>query len=269
MVDSDETASKLLDVMLKEKTGRVTFMPLNRLKPKPPPTLNAKDAESLIDQIRFDALHQKAFQQVFGRTCVCKDLTLAAAYVKSHGINAITLDGDKVDRKGALTGGYHDVRRSRIDAIRNVTTWKTKFEADDKRIKEVKSTMLTLDQDISRVSGQGQVLNHQLNQAKQTRDGLAAELVALRNERGRLLEKVGKLEGEIDDIETELGELDAKLQSYQTELGSPLARGLTDEEETLIERLSKEVETRQKNLVELSRKKNEVGAVDSSEPAFN
>jgi structural maintenance of chromosome 3 (chondroitin sulfate proteoglycan 6) len=29
VVDTDETASKVLDAMLKEKTGRVMFMPLN------------------------------------------------------------------------------------------------------------------------------------------------------------------------------------------------------------------------------------------------
>ena len=47
VVDTDDTASKVLDVMLKEKTGRVTFMPLNRLKPKNPPSPNSPDAEPL------------------------------------------------------------------------------------------------------------------------------------------------------------------------------------------------------------------------------
>ena len=44
VVDSDETASRVLDVMIKEKTGRVTFMPLNRLKPKSPAPPNSNDA---------------------------------------------------------------------------------------------------------------------------------------------------------------------------------------------------------------------------------
>jgi structural maintenance of chromosome 3 (chondroitin sulfate proteoglycan 6) len=258
VVDNDDTASKVLEVMLKEKTGRVTFMPLNRLKPKPTPVLNAQDAIPLIDKLRFDPLHQKAFQQVFGRTCVCRDLTLAAAYVKSHGINTITLEGDKVDRKGALTGGYYDVRRSRIDTIKNVATWRVKFEAEDTRMKEVKATMSQLDQEITRVSGESQVLNHQLNQAKQARDSLAAEIVMLRAERERLVEKIEKLEGEVNDLETELAELAMKLQSYNAEFNSPLARGLTDEEVELIESLSKEVETRQKDLAGVSRQKNDV-----------
>lgn len=44
MVDNDETATKILDVMIKEKSGRITFMPLNRLKPSNVEYPNAKEA---------------------------------------------------------------------------------------------------------------------------------------------------------------------------------------------------------------------------------
>lgn len=33
VVDNDETASRILEVMVREQLGRVTFMPLNRLRP--------------------------------------------------------------------------------------------------------------------------------------------------------------------------------------------------------------------------------------------
>lgn len=44
VVDNDETATKILDVMIKEKSGRITFMPLNRLKPQNVEYPNAKEA---------------------------------------------------------------------------------------------------------------------------------------------------------------------------------------------------------------------------------
>ena len=127
--------------MLKEKTGRVTFMPLNRLKPKNPPAPNSLDAEPLLEKLRFNHKYEKAFQQVFGMMCMCQDLTIAAAYVKSHGINTITLDSDKVDRMGALTGGYHDVRRSLIEAIKNVKTWRMKYDSESNKSQEVKASI--------------------------------------------------------------------------------------------------------------------------------
>ncbi|KAJ7098111.1 structural maintenance of chromosome protein 3 [Mycena belliarum] len=258
VVDSDETASKVLDVMLKEKTGRVTFMPLNRLRPTNPPLPNAQDAIPIMEKLKFDVVHQKAFQQVFGKTCVCRDLTIAAAYVKSHGINTITTDGDKVDRKGALTGGFHDVKRSRIDAIKSVTSWRAKWEAEDVRLREVKAAILQVEQEITQLAGRIQVLNLQINQIRESRERLTDEGTALTREKGKLNERSAKLERDQDELEAELNGLDAKLAGYENELKSPLTKGLTDEEEEDVVNLGNEVEDRRKELVELGKSKNKL-----------
>ena len=242
-----------------EKTGRVTFMPLNRLHPKAAPPVNAQDAIPLLSKITYDPLYTKAFQQVFGRTCVCRDLTLAAAYVKSHGINTITLDGDKVDHKGALSGGYHDIRRSRLDAIRALSTWRTKSEADEERHKEVKATLLELDQEIARLAGKTQVLTSQLTHQKHARDNLGDSVGASRNNRERVKERIEKLEGQVEDTEGELRESDTQIQSLREELQTPMVRGLTDEEEAAIERLNREADQRTTNLTQRTNEKLEVG----------
>ncbi|KAF8148188.1 structural maintenance of chromosome protein 3 [Crassisporium funariophilum] len=258
VVDTDETASKVLDVMLKEKTGRVTFMPLNRLKPKNPPAPNSADAEPLIDKLRFDRKYEKAFQQVFGKTCVCRDLTIAAAYVKSHGINTITLDGDKVDRKGALTGGYHDVRRSRIEAIKNVKTWRGKYEAEGAKSRDVKMQITKVEQEVTQVGGKVTVLTGQQNQIRLSRERLAEEINMLLMSKEKLRERVAKLEEDKEELETELSGLEAKIAGYKAELGTPLMNGITREEEQMIVNLGKDVERRRKEMIELSRRKNEL-----------
>ncbi|KIL54180.1 hypothetical protein M378DRAFT_19146 [Amanita muscaria Koide BX008] len=82
-----------------------------------------------------------------------------------------TLDRDRLS-KGALTGGYHDMRRSRIEAIRNVAVWKDKFEAEDKRLKEVKSSILRVEQEVTQVTGKISVL---VGQQKQVREAMERE----------------------------------------------------------------------------------------------
>lgn len=44
VVDNDDTATKILDIMIKEHGGRVTFMPLNRLKAQAVEFPKAKEA---------------------------------------------------------------------------------------------------------------------------------------------------------------------------------------------------------------------------------
>lgn len=258
VVDTDETASRVLDIMLKEKTGRVTFMPLNRLKPKAATLPPNQDALPLLEKIRFDATHQKAFQQVFGKTWVCRDLIVAAAYVKSHGVNTITLDGDKVDRKGALTGGYYDLRRSRIEAIKNVASWKAKYDTDKKRSEEVKSAITTTDQEITRITGKIQVLTIQQAQARESRESSLQDWNSLNRERERLEARLLTLESEINELETELSGISARLQGYRDELSTPLTQTLTDEEARLMDSLGVEVEERRRQVLDLVKARTEL-----------
>jgi structural maintenance of chromosome 3 (chondroitin sulfate proteoglycan 6) len=44
-------------------------------------------------------------------------------YAKENDINCITMDGDQVNRKGAMTGGYHDVRFSKLEAHKAMRVW--------------------------------------------------------------------------------------------------------------------------------------------------
>jgi structural maintenance of chromosome 3 (chondroitin sulfate proteoglycan 6) len=51
---------------------------------------------------------------VFGRTVICASLEQATTVGATHHLDCITLDGDRVDRKGAITGGFVDRKASRL-----------------------------------------------------------------------------------------------------------------------------------------------------------
>lgn len=257
VVDTDDIASQVLDVMLREKTGRVTFMPLNRLHPQQPNLPVSQDAIPLIEKLRFDPMHRSAFQQVFGKTCVCRDLTTATAYVRSHGVNTITLDGDKVDRKGALTGGYHDVRRSRIDAIKNVAMWRLKLTSESKKSQEVKSAITDLEQQITNATSQISSVAFDQNRIRASRDSMLEEGNILVKEKEQLKNRISKLEIDASELEMELDNLQTRLADYRAELSAPMAKEPVDQDEK-ISSLGKDVEKRQTDLIHLRQTKNEV-----------
>lgn len=256
MVDTDATAQRVLDVMLREKTGRVTFMPLNRLHPKDQVFPPGGDAIPLLSKLTYDAAVGKAMQQVFGRTAVCRDLAVAAAYVRSHGLNTITLDGDKVDRKGALTGGWHDVRRSRIDAVRGVRSWGEKHEAESMRLKEVRERAAKLDQEVTACNGRAAVLGNELAKlaARKDADAVAWE----RAEAEKAHERARRADSERAEVEAELEALRAKVDAYRTEMGTEMVKRLTADEERALEALGKEVEERKVELAELRKERTDV-----------
>lgn len=68
VVDTDETAAKLLELLNKEKeSGRVTFMPLNQLNPKPVDLPESPDVLPMLNELKFKPMFKKAFQQVSSR----------------------------------------------------------------------------------------------------------------------------------------------------------------------------------------------------------
>lgn len=261
VVDTDGTATKLVDLMNKERTGRLTFIPLNRIKPKPTVYPEADDAIPLLKEIRYDEeRHGKAFEQVFGRTCVCEDLSVGAAYTRSHNISAVTVLGDRVDRKGALTGGYNASGKSRLDAIKAVKTWATRYDEDAKRLSDVKAGLLALEQKITKVAGEMQVLNTRREQAQHSRDPLNHESMILNRERDALGERILKMEANLADMEAEASGLKARRDALKAELAAPMVKTLSDSEVQEMEELAREVDQLKKSLIDLSAAKNEVRA---------
>ncbi|OCF72938.1 chromosome associated protein [Kwoniella mangroviensis CBS 8886] len=258
VVDNDDTVTKLLEVMNREKSGRVTFMPLNRLKSQQVIYPKANDALPMIQKIQFDRQYIMAFEQVFGRTIICEDLQTAAQYTRSHNLNAVTIEGDRVDRKGALTGGYHDVRRSRLDAVKAAKKWRTTYETDSERHREVKEGIAKLEQDISRAMGQIQVLEAKRKQSVDGRNVLATQRdLTARDEEGAK-ERVNKLEQALEDAEGELRDARSKRASYEEESRTPMRQRLTDEEVTQLEDLTQDAEEQKKALLEATQARTKV-----------
>ena len=247
--------------MNKEKSGRVTFIPLNRLKSVQVNYPKADDALPMISKLKYDRRFSMAFEQVFARTIICQNLATAASYTRSHGLNAVTIEGDRVDRKGTLTGGYHDVRRNRLDSAKLLKKWRETYETDSARHGEVKEGISKLEQKVTAVMGQISALDARRRQILDQRAHLASQSswVAREEEHSRL--RLTRLENALDEAQTELKDASAKLQSYAEELKTPMRQELTNAELRMLETLTVDVEAQKKALMEASAARSKVSRV--------
>lgn len=260
VVDTDETATTVLEILQKEKAGRVTFMPLNRLRTKPINMPRASDTIPMIDKLQYDPAYERAFQHVFGKTIICPNLQVASQYARSHGVNAITPDGDRSDKRGALTGGFHDSRQSRLDAVKNVGRWRDEYETKRNRGTEIRKELEKLDQIITKAVGELQKLEQQRHQVQNSSGPLRQEL---RSKRELLQNKSDTLDAKrraLRNVESNLAALNDQVDAFQAELSSPFQKALTSEEESLLERLSGTVQDLRRQYQELSTKRSELEA---------
>jgi len=107
VVDDDEVATQCINVLKRERAGRVSFIPLNKIKSREPGKLPS-DMRVLgfaIDLVEYDSKFAPAFQYVFQDTVVTEDFETAKRIGFSK-YRAVSLEGDLVENTGLVTGGY-------------------------------------------------------------------------------------------------------------------------------------------------------------------
>ena len=241
VVDNDETATKVIEILQREKAGRITFIPLNRVRPRTGNVPKANDAVPMVEKIQFDPIYEKAFQQVFGQTIICPNLAIAGQYARSHGVNGVTLDGDRSDKKGAFTGGSIDTRHSRLQAVRDVSKWRDECDTHRNRSAEIKRTLEKKDQEITRAVGELQKLEQKRTQQENSYGPLRQEIRAKSSSLQKLKDTFDEKERAKVKIEANMRTLTEQQNAYEAEIAVEFKKALTRDEETQLENLNSTV----------------------------
>lgn len=132
VVDDDYVASECIKFLRDKKAGRATFLPLNKLQQArtfPLPSDNGVIGWA-IDLVHFDEQYRDAFSYAFANTLVVKNLQAARKMIGRY--RMVTLQGDLLERSGAMTGG--SAIKSNIHFGTNWENHKVKLEKEVEQI---------------------------------------------------------------------------------------------------------------------------------------
>lgn len=258
VVDNEKTATMLSNHLYNTESGRLTFMPLEQLRPKHVKPLRAADAQPLIGKMEFDEKFEKAFQLVFGRTIICPNLTVASQYARTHGLDAITPEGDTSNKRGAIAGGYIDSRRSRLEMVQKLNELENLYNEQQQELSRLSKEVDEIEQKITSANTEEYKLEQELRKFEQDFEPLKTEL---RRKLSQLDREKGHLEAaekRRSEVEKNLKEYDDSLAAHQAELASEFKKALSANEERELQDFSREVQRLQKELKEVSGKRLEV-----------
>lgn len=135
VVENEIVARHAIEYLRTNRFGVAAFLPLNRIEARG----SYGDLDRLltapgvigkaIDLIRFDQKFQNIFSMIFANTLVVKDLKAAEA-IGIGRARMVTLDGDLIEYKGVMRGGY----RSRGGALRFSSSLPL---SNDERVEEI------------------------------------------------------------------------------------------------------------------------------------
>ncbi|MBI5728833.1 MAG: chromosome segregation protein SMC [Candidatus Magasanikbacteria bacterium] len=138
VVENETVARRAIEYLRENRFGVATFLPLSRIEGRfPIPDIEALLKENSVlgraeDLIRFDEKFATIFSLVLGNTLVVKDLKTAER-LGIQRARLVTLDGDLVEQKGVMRGGFRS---------RSGLTFGMKMSlTGDERLEEIQSAV--------------------------------------------------------------------------------------------------------------------------------
>lgn len=249
VVDNDETSTKIIRHLNAQKGGRVTFIPLNRVKTPHVRYPQGSDVIPLLKKLRFSDSYGKAFEQVFARTVICRNLDVATRVARTDGLDCITLEGDQVSKKGGMTGGFYDHRRSKLRFMSTIKQNTMSINVKERELEEVRYKLQELDQKINELVAEQQKNDAGLGHDKSELEQLKQDIGNAERQRQSILKALQKKEKLLGNILSQIDQLRANIAMKQDEMGTDLVDHLTPEERDSLSRLNPEITSLKEQLI--------------------
>ncbi|KAJ0260203.1 Structural maintenance of chromosomes protein 3 [Hirschfeldia incana] len=249
VVENDDISTQIIKHLNSRKGGRVTFIPLNRVKAPHVNYPQSSDAIPLLRRLKFDSRFAPALGQVFGRTVVCRDLNVATRVAKSDGLDCITLEGDQVSRKGGMTGGFYDHRRSKLRFMNTIIQNTKTINTKEKVLEDVRRQLQVIDQQITQLVTEQQRLEADWTHSKLQVEQLKQEIANANRQKQAIRKALENKEKSLDDIRTQIDQLRSSMAMKEAEMGTELVDHLTPEEREQLSRLNPEIKDLKEKLI--------------------
>ncbi|CAG2221323.1 Structural maintenance of chromosomes protein 3 [Mytilus edulis] len=239
VVDTDKTGTKILTEMNRLRLpGEVTFMPLNRLDARDTNYPDTNDAIPMISKLKYEKEYDRAIKHVFGKTLICRNMETGTQIARTQNLDCVTLDGDQVSRRGALTGGFYDTRRSRLDLQKSKLELTEKLENQEKEYAEHKSKLETLEGKMNNIVSEMQKTETRNSKNKDTFDKMRADLRLMTEELNSIEKSKSPKEKSVASLHSSLEAMQGSAASLNEELGSDLLSQLSVEDQGEVDKLN-------------------------------
>ncbi|WP_135302079.1 chromosome segregation protein SMC [Haloarcula amylovorans] len=248
VVDDDGVGQSCIEYLKSRNAGRATFLPITQMQRRSLPSLPSADgvvdfAYNLVD---FDPDYAGIFAYVLGDTVVVDDMETARDLMGDY--RMVTLEGDLVEKSGAMTGGsssgtrysfsggagqlervatrINDLEDQRADVRDDLRDVEERL--DDARDRESDATEQVRDIETSIERKQTA-----FSEARERIEKLESDLEEIADDRESVADEMDELEAEIEAKNEEISAVEADIEELEAEVQDSELPDLTDEREAI------------------------------------
>lgn len=223
VANTDEDAAHAIDYLKRSQIGRATFLPLNKLEagnlpPKPERPGVIGYALGLVD---FNPKFLSAFWYVFRDTLVVETLSHARQLMGRY--RMVTLDGDLIEKSGAMTGGHYKSRlKFAAEEGNKLVEFSDKISSAEGKRSSLQNKLDSIEEEVSRINREVEELDKAISKKTFRLDDLMGALPNLEKSIQEKRERLVQLEGEslsarerLDAVEKEIQANDKSLEEFE------------------------------------------------------
>jgi chromosome segregation protein len=249
VVDDDGVGQRCIDFLKSRNAGRATFLPLTEMDDRGVP--GVPDHPGVVDfaynLVTFDDRYAGAFSYVLGSTLVVEDLDTARELMGDYRL--VTVEGDLVEKTGAMTGGSGGGSRYSFER-----GGKGQLERVAGEIQDLEDRRQAAREELREVEDRLDDARDRKTEAAEAVSELEADLERARSELRETREAIDEREERLEslrekraEIDAEMAEVDERIEAKTEEIA-----GLESEIEEI------EAELAESEIPELSERADEV-----------
>ncbi|WEL21886.1 chromosome segregation protein SMC [Halorhabdus sp. BNX81] len=269
VVDDDGIGQRCIEYLKNRNAGRATFLPLTEMDDRSLPSLPDHDgvvdfAYNLVD---FDPEYSGIFSYVLGDTLVVEDMATARELMGRYRL--VTLDGELVEKSGAMTGGSSSGSRYSFSdsegQLQRVAERITELEDErqeyreellgvEERLEDARDRKSEAADQVREIQAEIERREREREETEERIEQRREELAEIEDEREAVSAEMDEIEADIEAVESEIADLEAEIDELEADIEDSRLPELTDEAESL----ESEIDEREDELDDLDAALNEL-----------
>jgi chromosome segregation protein len=222
--DTKETAISCVNYLKEKRIGRATFLPLDKIAERDPSRLKKYLGMPGVigvasDLVRFDNKYWHAFTFVFGGTLVVDRIETA----KNIGIGKtryVTLDGDLVERSGAIIGGFYRKKTKMFSTSGDIEKYKKEKQGIQAEIAHIQEETKIFQKKLDELSTEESTGETKAEEMNTERISLEKEISIVRTRRRETYDSKLTAQEILNRLKINRARLEAELENATAEFNS-------------------------------------------------
>ncbi len=252
VVDDDRVGQRCIEYLKSRNAGRATFLPLTEMRQRSLPSAPTHDGvvDFAINLVDFDPEYAGVFSYVLGDTLVVDTIETARELMGNYRI--VTLDGDLVEKSGAMTGGSSKGSRysfagsegqlERVAAkINELEEERQSVRSDlrdvEQRLDDAREKESETAETVRELESEIEKREREITEERERIDRLETDLTEIEDDRKDVSDQMDELEAAIAVQNDDIAEIEETIASLEAEVADSDLPALSAKAETIHEEI--------------------------------